>query len=75
MVEKVGIHGNGWTNMNEIDPDMPFNDRLTARLMDIVIARKFGHHHHHGDNPAQDPDSHIGMGKPGSGIERKIEAN
>jgi len=61
MIDKVGTHGNSWTNMDEINPDAPFNERLTARLMDIVLARKFGHHHQHGDNPAQDPDSHIGM--------------
>ena len=61
MIDKVGIHGDSWANIEETNPDAPFNDRLNARLMDIIITRKFGHHHH-GDNPMQDPDSHVGRG-------------
>ena len=60
MIDKVGLHENSYMNMEEINPEMPFNDRLNARLMDIVISRKFGHTHRHVDNPMQDPESHVG---------------
>ena len=60
MIDKVGLHENSYMNMEEINPEMPFNDRLNARLMDIVISRKFGHAHRHVDNPMQDPESHVG---------------
>ena len=62
MIDKVGLHENSLMNMDEINPDMPFNDRLNARLMDIVISRKFGRSHRHVDNPMQDPESHVGRG-------------
>lgn len=61
MVAELGPSGRSM--IDDVNDDAPFEERLTGRLMNVLLEHKFGHLRHVGDNPAQDPDLHFGMSK------------
>lgn len=60
MVAELGPSGRSLID-DDVSDEAPFEERLTGRLMNVLIQSKFGHQHQIGDNPAQDPDLHFGM--------------